>query len=59
MRYGPGRDLVWLLLRPWIALPRLIQVLWSLIGLVLVLVVRGGSPKPEVQQKLARRILTT
>ena len=59
MRYSPGRDLVWLLLRPWIALPRLIQVLWSLIGLVLVLVVRGGSPKPEVQQKLARRILTT
>ena len=59
MRYSPGRDLVWLLLRPWIALPRLIQVLWSLIGLVLVLVVRGGSPNPEVQQKLARRILTT
>lgn len=59
MRYSPGRDLVWLLLRPWIALPRLIQVLWSLIGLVLVLVLRGGSPNPEVQQKLARRILTT
>ena len=59
MRYSPGRDLVWLLLRPWIALPRLIQVLWSLIGLVLVLLIRGGSPNPEVQQKLARRILMT
>ncbi len=59
MRYSPGRNLVWLLLRPWIALPRLIQVLWSLIGLVLVLVIRGGSPDPDVQRKLGRRILTT
>ena len=43
MRYDPGRDLRWLLLRPWIAIPRLIQVLWSLGGLVLVLLLKGGS----------------
>ena len=30
MRYDPGRDLGWLLLRPWVAIPRLIHVLWSL-----------------------------
>ena len=30
MRYDPGRDLGWLLLRPWVAIPRLVQVLWSL-----------------------------
>ncbi len=35
MRYDPGRDLGWLLLRPWVAIPRLVQVLWSLAGLVL------------------------
>ena len=37
MRYDPGRDLRWLLLRPWVAIPRLIQVLWTLGGLILVL----------------------
>ena len=59
MRYDPGRDFRWLLLRPWVAIPRLIQVLWALTGLVLVLVLRGGSADPLVQQGLARRILNT
>ena len=59
MRYDPGRDLRWLLLRPWIAIPRLIQVLWSLGGLVLVLLLQGGSSVSTVQQGLARRILNT
>ena len=38
MRYDPGRDLRWLLLRPWVAIPRLIQVLLTLTGLVLSLI---------------------
>ena len=59
MQYEPGRDFRWLLLRPWVAIPRLIQVLWALTGLVLVLVLRGGSADPLVQQSLARRILNT
>ena len=59
MRYDPGRDLRWLLLRPWIAIPRLIQVLWSLGGLALVLLLQGGSSDSAVQQRLARRILNT
>ena len=59
MRYDPGRDLGWLLLRPWVAFPRLVQVLLSLAGLVLVLLLRGGSSDPAVQQGLARRILNT
>ena len=59
MRYDPGRDLRWLLLRPWVGVPRLIQVLWTLGGLVLVLLFRGGSPDAAVQQQLARRILNT
>mgnify|MGYP007000227905 len=57
--YDPGRDLRWLLLRPWIAIPRLIHVLWSLGGLVLVLLLQGGSSDSAVQQRLARRILNT
>ena len=59
MRYDPGRDLGWLLLRPWVAIPRLVHVLWSLAGLVLVLLLRGGSSDATVQQGLARRILNT
>jgi predicted unusual protein kinase regulating ubiquinone biosynthesis (AarF/ABC1/UbiB family) len=59
MRYDPGRDLRWLLLRPWIAIPRLIHVLWSLGGLVLVVLLQGGSSDSAVQQRLARRILNT
>jgi predicted unusual protein kinase regulating ubiquinone biosynthesis (AarF/ABC1/UbiB family) len=59
MQYDSGRDFWWLLLRPWIAIPRLIQVLWSLSGLVVVLLLRGSSSDADVQRGLARRILNT
>ena len=59
MRYQPGRDARWLLLRPWIVLPRLIQIVWALLGLVLSLLLRGGSKDPEVQKGLARTLLRT
>ena len=59
MQYDSGRDFWWLLLRPWIAIPRLIQVLWTLSGLVIVLLLRGSSSDADVQRGLARRILKT
>jgi predicted unusual protein kinase regulating ubiquinone biosynthesis (AarF/ABC1/UbiB family) len=59
MQYDSGRDFWWLLLRPWIAIPRLIQVLWTLSGLVVVLLLRGSSSDVDVQRGLARRILNT
>ena len=59
MQYDSGRDFWWLFFRPWIAIPRLIQVLWTLSGLVLVLVLRGSSSDADVQRGLARRILNT
>ena len=59
MQYNPGRDFRWLLLRPWVLIPRLLQVLWTLGGLVLVLLLRGGSKSADVQLKLARVILNT
>ena len=59
MQYDSGRDFWWLLLRPWIAIPRLIQVLWTLSGLVVVLLLRGSSSDADVQRGLARRILNT
>ena len=52
MLYNPGRDFRWLFLRPWVWIPRLLQVLWTLGGLVLVLLLRGGSKSAEVQHIL-------
>ncbi len=57
--YSPGRDLRWLLLRPWVLVARLVEVLWELGSLAVVLVIQGSSPKPDVQQRLAQRILAT
>ena len=59
MRYDPGRDLRWLLLRPWVSIPRFVHVVWSLAGLVLVLLFQAGSRDTAVQRKLASRILNT
>ena len=59
IRYDPGADLRWLLLRPWLLLSRLVVVLWQLLSLVLVLVVQGNSRDPKVQQRLGLRIFTT
>ena len=57
--YSPGRDLRWLLLRPWVLVGRLVEVLWQLGSLAVVLVIQGSSPKPEVQKRLAQKILAT
>ena len=57
--YSPGRDLRWLLLRPWVLVARLVEVLWQLGSLALVLVIQGSSTKPEVQKRLAQKILAT
>ncbi|WP_170955734.1 AarF/ABC1/UbiB kinase family protein [Synechococcus sp. UW140] len=59
LRYQPGRDSRWLLFRPWIALPRILHLIWALLGLMLSLLIRGNSKDPEVQRKLARTLLRT
>jgi len=57
--YNPNRDLRWLLLRPWIAITRLLVVLGQLLSLAIALVVQGNSADAKVQQRLAGRILRT
>lgn len=59
MRYAPGKDARWLLLRPWIYLPRVVQIIWALTGLLVSLLLRGRSKDSEVQRKLARTLLRT
>ena len=58
-RYNPSADFRWLILRPWIWISRLVVVLWQLGWLTLSLATQASSPDPKVQQRLARRILTT
>ena len=59
LAYNPGRDLRWLLLRPWIWVSRLLVVLSQLLTLAIALVVQGNSSDAAVQQRLAGRILRT
>ena len=59
LRYSPSEDARWLLLRPWIYLPRAFQIIWALAGLVISLLLRGRSKDSEVQRKLARTLLRT
>jgi predicted unusual protein kinase regulating ubiquinone biosynthesis (AarF/ABC1/UbiB family) len=58
-RYDPAGDLRWLLLRPWIWISRLLVVIWQLGWLAITLAAQANSPDAQVQQRLARRILTT
>ena len=57
--YDPGRDLRWLLLRPWQLVGRLVVVLSSLLSLALVLVFKANNPDPKVQERLGQKIFTT
>ena len=57
--YDPNGDLRWLLLRQWILVSRLIEVVWRLAGLALRLAVQSSSTDARVQQRLARAILET
>ena len=57
--YDPGRDLRWLLLRPWQLVGRLVVVLSSLLSLALVLVFKANNPDPRVQERLGQKIFTT
>lgn len=59
LTYEPERHLRWLLLRPWILLSRLVVVLFTLGRLAVEIVVQGNSADAKVQQRLARRILTS
>ena len=58
-RYDPEADLRWLILRPWIWISRLIEVISRLGWLAITLVAQSSSPDPRVQQRLARSILST
>ena len=59
LRYDPGRDLLWLLLRPWRLIGRLLVLLAHFTGLAVWLVTQGNSPDHTVQSRLAQTVLKT
>ena len=59
MRYDANQDLLWLLARPWVWIPRLIHVLTSLLTLAVTVLSQGSNNDEGEQKKLAKRLLIT
>ncbi len=54
MQYTPYKNLIWLLLRPWILLPRVIYILLTIFFFVLRLIFQGASKDRNVQKDLSK-----
>ncbi|WP_320668032.1 AarF/ABC1/UbiB kinase family protein [Prochlorococcus sp. MIT 1307] len=59
LRYDPERDLAWLLVRPWIWIPRIFEIITSLSILTIRMLLQGSSNNEKVHQSLARNLLET
>ncbi|MBD73876.1 MAG: hypothetical protein CMM96_00045 [Rickettsiales bacterium] len=55
-KYSPRKDLIWLILRPWILIPRILYILLTLIFLFLRILVQGNSENKNVQKNLSKYI---
>ena len=57
MRYSPKKDLIWLLIRPWILIPRILYILLTLTFFIIRLIVQGSSKDENVQKELSKYLL--
>ncbi len=53
-KYSPKRDMIWLILRPWILFPRVLYILLTLIFLLLRILFQGNSNSKNVQKNLSK-----
>ena len=53
-KYSSKRDLIWLILRPWIFIPRVLYILLTLIFLLVRLLFQGNSKNIIVQKNLSK-----
>ncbi len=53
-KYSPKGDLIWLILRPWILLPRVLYILLTLIFLLVRILFQGNSNSKSVQKNLSK-----
>ncbi len=54
MQYTPNKNLIWLLLRPWILFPRVIYILLTIFFFILRLLFQGTSKDKQVQKDLSK-----
>ncbi len=57
-KYSPKGDLIWLILRPWIFIPRVLYILLTLIFLLLRVLFQGNSKNKNVQKNLSKYIFS-
>lgn len=50
-KYSPKGDMIWLILRPWILLPRVLYILLTLIFLLVRILFQGNSNSKSVTEK--------
>ena len=54
MQYTPNKNLIWLLLRPWILFPRVIYILLTIFFFIIRLIFQGTSKDKKVQKDLSK-----
>ncbi len=59
MKYDFKRDLIWLISRPWILVPRFIQIVSAISLLLAKLIFQGSSNDEKTQKGLAKFLLKT
>ena len=52
--YSPWNDFIWLIIRPWIFIPRLLYIFLTLIFLVVRILFQGNSKNKNVQRHLSK-----
>ena len=53
-KYSSKEDLIWLLLRPWVFIPRILYIFLTLIFLVIRILFQGNSKNRNVQKNLSK-----
>ncbi len=53
-KYLPKGDMIWLILRPWILLPRILYILLTLVFLLVRILFQGNSNSKNVQKSLSK-----
>ncbi len=53
-KYSSKKDLIWLILRPWIFVPRILYIFLTLIFLVIRILFQGNSKNKNVQKNLSK-----
>ncbi|KGG12245.1 MULTISPECIES: ABC1 kinase family protein [Prochlorococcus] len=57
MRYNPKRDFAWLIVQPWIWIPRLLQIIGSITIFIISFLIHSGSKDLKKQKQLAKDLL--